>query len=62
MPDLAANSVTSGENRFYADPCANNPNETFTPVEPAMGSGNIFSSICYTKSNIANLPPSTCKS
>lgn len=53
-------SIASGGNGFYSNICTGT-NQPFSP-EPAMGSGNTFSNICYTNTNIATLPPSTCKS
>jgi hypothetical protein len=53
-------SIASGGNGFYSDTCTST-NQPFTP-EPAMGPGNTFSNLCYTNTNIATLPPSTCKS
>jgi hypothetical protein len=55
-------SVGSGGNAFYTNICTGNPNQPFSPVEAPMGSGNIFSNICYSNTDIATLPPSTCKS
>jgi hypothetical protein len=52
--------VASGGNGFYADACTGQ-NVPFSP-EAAMGSGNTFSNLCYPTTNIAGLPPSTCKS
>ncbi|HVB41839.1 MAG TPA: right-handed parallel beta-helix repeat-containing protein [Streptosporangiaceae bacterium] len=55
-------SVASGGNGFYVNECTGVTNQPFSPVEAPMGSGNTFSNICYTNTNIASLPPSTCKS
>lgn len=55
-------SIASGGNGFYYDICAGGVNEPFSPVEPSMGGGNTFTDICYSTTNIAGLPPSTCKS
>jgi nitrous oxidase accessory protein NosD len=52
--------VASGGNGFYADACTGQ-NVPFSP-EAAMGTGNTFSNLCYPTTNIAELPPSTCKS
>jgi len=52
--------VASGGNGFYADACTGQ-NVPFSP-EAAMGTGNTFSNLCYPTTNIAGLPPSTCKS
>lgn len=54
--------VASGGNGFYYNACAGGVDQPFSPVEPAMGSGNSFSNLCYSTTNIAGLPPSTCKS
>ncbi len=54
-------SVASGGNGFYANSCTG-ANQPFSPAEAAMGANNTFSNICYTNTNIAALPPSTCKS
>jgi Right handed beta helix region len=55
--------VASGGNRVYNNACTGVPNQPFSPVEAPMGSGNTFSNICYSHTNIAAaLPPSTCKS
>jgi hypothetical protein len=53
-------SVASGGDGFYANACTN-ANQPFSP-EAGMGGGNTFSNLCYTNTNIASLPPSTCKS
>lgn len=53
--------IASGGNGFYANACTGNPDQPFSPVEPGMGASNTFSNICYTNTNIASLPPSTCK-
>ena len=54
-------AIASGGNGFYVNACTENPNQPFSPVEPGMGANNTFSNICYTNTNIASLPPSTCK-
>ena len=53
--------IASGGNGFYVNACTG-VNQPFSPVEPAMGSGNTFSNICYMTTNIAGLPPANCKS
>jgi parallel beta-helix repeat protein len=55
-------SVASGGNGFYYDLCAGGTNEPFSPAEAGMGANNTFTNLCYTNSNIASLPASTCKS
>ena len=54
-------SIGSGGSGFYYNAC-NSLNQPFSPVETAMGTGNTFSNICYSTTNISGLPPSTCKS
>ncbi len=53
--------IGSGGNGFYSDACTG-VTQPFSPVEQVMGAGNTFSNICYTSTDIAGLPPSTCKS
>jgi len=55
-------SIASGGNGFYYNICTGNLTQPFSPVEPGMGANNTFSNLCYTSTNIASLPPSTCKS
>lgn len=55
-------SIASGGNGFYYNICAGGVNQPFSPVEPSMGAGNTFSDICYSTTNVAGLPPSTCNS
>lgn len=59
--DTAGLGVGSGENGFYYNACTG-LNQPFSPAETAMGAGNSFSSICYSNTNIATLPPSDCPS
>jgi hypothetical protein len=55
--------IAGTPNPFYFDACTGSDSPTFVPSGSAMGPGNAFSNICYTTSNdVANLPPSTCKS
>jgi hypothetical protein len=54
-------SIGSGGNGVYFDPCANQ-NVPFSPVEGAMGANNTFTNDCWQTTDIANLPPSSCKS
>jgi hypothetical protein len=54
--------VASGGNGFYNNACTGVVNQPFSPVEGAMGGGNTFTNLCYSTTNIAGLPPSTCKS
>ena len=60
-PGSVGLSVGSGGNGFYDNPCANNPNQPFSPVEAGMGTGNTFSNICYSSTNVTGLPLSDCK-
>ena len=53
-------SIASGGDGFYVNSCTGQ-NQPFTP-EAAMGSGNTFSNICYSNTNISTLPPPVCKS
>ncbi len=55
-------SVASGGNGFYYNICTGNLTQPFSPIEPGMGANNTFTNICYTSTNIASMPPSTCKS
>jgi hypothetical protein len=54
-------SIASGGNGFYSNACTG-VDQPFSPAEAAMGAGNSFSNICYSNTNIAGLPPSTCHS
>jgi Right handed beta helix region len=54
--------IASGGSGFYYNACAGGVDQPFSPVEAAMGAGNTFSGLCYSTTNIAGLPPSTCKS
>jgi len=50
-------------NPFYFNVCTGADSTSFVPSGTPMGSGNTFSNICYKTSNdVADLPPSTCKS
>lgn len=54
-------SIGSGGNGFFGNPCTNSL-EPFSPVEGLMGSGNTFTNVCYSSTNIASLkPPQPCK-
>lgn len=55
-------SVGGAGDGFYYDLCAGGVNEPFSPATAPMGTGNTFSGICYSTTNIADMPPSTCKS
>jgi hypothetical protein len=55
--------IAGTPNTFYFNVCTGSDSTTFVPSGSAMGSGNLFSNLCYTTSNdVAGLPPSTCKS
>jgi hypothetical protein len=58
----SARDVASGGNGFYYNACAGGVDQPFSPAEAAMGANNTFSNLCYSTTNIAGLPPSTCKS
>jgi hypothetical protein len=55
-------NVGSGGNGVYDNACAGGVDQPFSHVEPTMGSGNAFTNLCYSTTDIAGLPPSTCKS
>jgi hypothetical protein len=58
---FAGYSIGSGGNGFFVDPCAKS-SDPFSPVEASMGSGNTFTNVCYSSTDIASLPPSQpCK-
>jgi hypothetical protein len=55
--------IAGTPNPFYYNVCTKSDSTTFVPSGTAMGPGNTFSNICYTtSSDVADLPPSTCKS
>ena len=55
------NSIGSGGNGFFANPCTNSF-QPFSPAEAPMGSGNTFTNVCYSSTDIASLePPQKCK-
>jgi hypothetical protein len=55
--------IAGTPNPSYFDVCTGSDSTTFVPSGSAMGSGNTFTNICYTRSNaVADLTPSTCKS
>jgi hypothetical protein len=54
-------SIGSGGNGFFLNPCMNQP-QPFSPAEAPMGSGNTFTNVCYSSSDlIPPLPPNPCK-
>jgi hypothetical protein len=59
--DTSGISIGSGGNGFYFNACAG-AEQTFSPVEAAMGAGNTFTNICYFNTDIRGLPRSDCKS
>ena len=55
--------IAGAPNPFYFNVCTGANSSTFVPSGTAMGSGNTFSNLCYQTSNdVADLPPSNCKS
>ena len=46
----------SGGNGVFGNPCTNSY-EPFSPVEAPMGSGNTFTNVCYSSTDIAILEP-----
>jgi hypothetical protein len=54
--------IGSGGSGFYYNACAGGVDQPFSPAEAAMGTGNTFTNLCYSTTNVAALPPSTCKS
>ena len=57
----AGYSIASGGNGFFFNPCTGS-NVPVSPVEAPMGSGNTFTNICYSSTDIASLEPAQpCK-
>ena len=50
------NSIGSGGNGFYANPCTKS-DQPFSPVEAPMGGNNTFTNVCYASTDIASLEP-----
>jgi hypothetical protein len=51
------NSIGSGGNGFFANPCTNSF-QPFSPAEAPMGSGNTFTNVCYSSTDITGI---TCR-
>jgi hypothetical protein len=49
-------SIGSGGNGVFGNPCTNSY-QPFSPVETPMGSGNTFTNVCYSTTDIASLEP-----
>jgi hypothetical protein len=49
-------SIGSGGNGVFGNPCTNSY-QPFSPVEAPMGSGNTFTNVCYSTTDIASLQP-----
>ena len=56
-----AMDIASGGDGFWLNPCTGQ-HVSISPATAPMGSGNTFANLCYSVTNIPNLPPSTCKS
>lgn len=55
-----AMDIASGGDGYWLNPCTGVRVPISPPTAP-MGSGNTFANLCYSVTNIPNLPPSTCK-
>ena len=54
-------SIGSGGNGFFVNACAE-ANQPFSPAESPMGTGNRFTNVCYSSTDIAGLEPAQpCK-
>jgi hypothetical protein len=63
MATASGFDIAGTPNPFYFNVCTGAHSPTFVPSGTAMGSGNTFSNLCYQdSSDVAGLPPSTCKS
>ena len=62
MSSLSGYNIASGGNPFYYNVCTAGDVSGFQATDTAMGSGNTFSNNCYSTTDVADLPPSTCKS
>ena len=49
-------SIGSGGNGFFVNACAEG-NQPFSPAEVPMGTGNTFTNVCYSTTDIASLEP-----
>jgi hypothetical protein len=63
MSSLSGDNIVSGGNPFYYNVCTGADMTPFqSPLDGPMGPNNNFSNNCYSTTDIAGLPPSTCKS
>lgn len=60
FPANAGISLGSGGNGPLVDRCTRTF-PTFSPVEVGMGSGNTFTNVCFTSTNIVGSKPNPCK-
>lgn len=56
-----AMDIASGGDGFWTNPCNPFNQVPIVPATAPMGAGNRFADLCYSVTNIPNLPPSTCK-
>jgi hypothetical protein len=63
MSSLSGYNIASGGNPFYYNVCTGaDITPLQSPLDGPMGPSNNFSNNCYSTTDIAGLPPSTCKS
>jgi hypothetical protein len=63
MSSLSGYNIASGGNPFYYNVCTGaDMTPLQSPLDGPMGPSNNFSNNCYSTTDIAGLPPSTCKS
>ena len=55
-----AMDIASGGDGFWLNPCTGE-RVPISPTTASMGGGNRFANLCYSLTNIPNLPASTCK-
>lgn len=55
-----AMDIASGGDGFWLNPCTG-VQEPISPATSPMGANNRFANLCYSLTNIAGLPPSSCK-
>ena len=55
-----AMDIASGGDGFWLNPCTG-VKEPISPTTAPMGDNNRFANLCYSATNIAGLPASTCK-
>jgi hypothetical protein len=55
-----AMDIASGGDGHWLNPCTG-VRVPISPTTAPMGTGNRFADLCYSLTNIPNLPPSTCK-